>query len=184
MLGEENARRADIACKASLLIALVIAGFNRCVYSQLHSRSFVDLSESTIFFVYRKSWGYLFNSDPDVVALVADILPLVSLFQVGDGLSGCAGGILRARGKQGTGALLNLSAYYVLGIPFGLWLTFSRGWELFGLWVGLTLALAYTSLIGVILCVRTDWQREVRKVQARIEKERSRGEPSSNGVHV
>ena len=107
------------------------------------------------------------------MALVASILPLVALFQVGDGLSGCAAGILRARGKQGTGALLNLSAYYIIGILVGLWLTVSEGWELLGLWVGLTLSLAYTSLIGVWLCVRTDWQREVRKVQARIEKERA-----------
>lgn len=91
---------------------------------------------------------------------------------------------MRARGKQGTGALLNLSAYYVIGIPFGLWLTFSRGWELFGLWVGLTVALAYTSVVGVWLCVRTDWQHEVRKVQARIEKERLRSASWASGAQV
>lgn len=50
-----------------------------------------------------------------VVASVASILPLVALFQVFDGLSAITAGVLRAVGKQFTGALLNLSAYYVVG---------------------------------------------------------------------
>jgi multidrug resistance protein, MATE family len=45
---------------------------------------------------------------PEVAELVAHILPLVALFQVFDGLSGVTNGILRARGKQGLGALLNI----------------------------------------------------------------------------
>ena len=50
-----------------------------------------------------------------MVSLVASILPLVSLFQVFDGLSAITSGIVRAIGKQFTGALLNLSAYYLIG---------------------------------------------------------------------
>ena len=46
--------------------------------------------------------------ETEVVKLVADILPLVALFQIADGLSGVTGGILRARGKQVLGALLNI----------------------------------------------------------------------------
>ena len=42
----------------------------------------------------------MFNNDPQVVALVASILPLVALFQVFDGISAVTGGILRAQGKQ------------------------------------------------------------------------------------
>ena len=55
-----------------------------------------------------------------VVSLVASILPLVALFQVFDGLAGVTGGILRAAGKQFTGAMLNLSAYYVIGASLSL----------------------------------------------------------------
>ena len=40
------------------------------------------------------------------------------------------------------------------------------------LWIGLTFALVYCSVVGIWICVRTDWGREVRKVQARMEKER------------
>jgi len=62
----------------------------------------------------------------------------------------------------------NFSAYYVIGIPFGVWLAFSKGMGLAGLWVGLTISLVYTAAIGVTVCLRTDWEREVKKVEARL----------------
>ena len=37
---------------------------------------------STILLVFRKNWGYLFNSDPEVVQVVAAIMPAIALFQV------------------------------------------------------------------------------------------------------
>jgi len=158
LLGEENGKRAGIAARVSLLMTLGIA-----------------VIFSGMFVIFRERWSYLFNGDPKVASLVASVLPLVALFQVFDGLSGTTGGILRARGRQTTGALLNLSAYYIIGIPLGLFLAFSRGTGLVGLWVGLTSALVYSAIIGVWLCVRTDWDKEVQKVRDRVEKERQLG---------
>ncbi|TFY73399.1 hypothetical protein EWM64_g10613, partial [Hericium alpestre] len=178
LLGEQNAERARIATKMSLLLALVFA-----------------VIFSTIFLVFRKNWGHLFNDDPDVVSLVAEILPLVALFQVVDGLSAVTGGIFRARGKQFTGALLNLSAYYVIGIPFGLWLTFKKDMGLHGLWIGLTVSLVYCAVFASYLCLKTDWEREDQPAAAAYdvssahekEKERSDGgieELSVNGSDI
>ena len=63
---------------------------------------------------------------------------------------------------QSTGAILNLSAYYVLGIPLGLYLTFVREHALGGLWEGLTVALVYVSGVGIWTGVRgVDWEAEV-----------------------
>lgn len=85
-------------------------------------------------------------------------------------MSACIAGVLRARGKQAANALLNLTAYYVIGIPFGLWLTFSRDMGLMGLWLGLTVALVILSIVGLWMCLKTDWEREVEKVRIRMEK--------------
>ena len=54
-----------------------------------------------------------------VVTLVSSIMPLLALFQVFDGMSGVTGGILRARGKQFVGAILNLRLVYFLRIGAG-----------------------------------------------------------------
>ncbi|EIW77128.1 multidrug Oligosaccharidyl-lipid polysaccharide flippase [Coniophora puteana RWD-64-598 SS2] len=157
LLGEQNARRAGVASNVAILLAVVVAAV-----------------WSTLFLVFRTHWGHLFNDDPHVVELVASILPLVALFQVFDGTSGVTAGILRARGKQFTGALLNLSAYYIVGIPFGILLAFSPRFDLklAGLWIGLTVSLVYCSVFSTWLCVRTDWEREVRKVMDRLAAER------------
>lgn len=78
-----------------------------------------------MFLVFKNHWAKLFNDDPgmafsvspdfggaelvpEVIYLVSSILPLVSLFQLMDGLAAVVSGILRAQGRQATGALLNL----------------------------------------------------------------------------
>ncbi|KAL5525226.1 ERC1_3 [Sanghuangporus sanghuang] len=163
LLGERNAHRANIASKAALLVV-----------------SAIEVTNSAILLVFRNKWGYLFNDDSEVVRLVASILPLVALYQIVDGLQVCCAGVLRARGKQATGALLNLSAYYIFGIPIGLWLAFPRNLGLKGLWIGLAVALSYCSVVGLCLCLKTDWGREVRKVEMRMEKERAESERLRN----
>ncbi|KZP13415.1 MATE efflux family protein [Athelia psychrophila] len=153
LLGTSQPRRAGVAANTSILLACVIALFF-----------------SALFMVFRRSWAHLFNDDPAVVSLVASVIPLVALFQIFDGVSAVTNGVLRARGKQFVGALLNLIAYYIIGIPFGVWLAFSAATrlELRGLWIGLTVSLVFTATWGVYLCVTADWEKEVRKVMQRI----------------
>jgi len=110
----------------------------------------------------------MFNSDPEIVALVAAVLPLVALVQVCDDSGAVISGILRARGKQTLGAIINLSAYYCLGFPIGLWLAFKQDLRLFGLWWGLNIAILWQASISSYLCITTDWQKEVDKVIARL----------------
>jgi len=42
-----------------------------------------------------------------------------------DGLSGAMSGVLRGAGKPGLGAYINIAAYYVIGLPVGLFVTFA-----------------------------------------------------------
>ena len=60
----------------------------------------------------------------------------------------------------------------MIGIPFGVWLAFKAGLELAGLWVGLTVSLVYCAVIGVYVCLRTEWAHEVQKVLDRLAKDK------------
>ncbi|TFL01933.1 MATE efflux family protein [Pterulicium gracile] len=155
LLGEGHARRAEVSAMAAVLLSLVVSAIS-----------------SALFMIFKNKWAYIFNSDPEVVSLVSSMMPLLALFQVFDGITAITGGVFRARGKQFTGALLNLSAYYVFGIPLGIWLCFSFNLGLHGLWLGLTFALIYCSIAGLALTWNTDWHHEQRKAAARVEAER------------
>lgn len=37
-----------------------------------------------------------------------------------------------------------------------------------GLWIGLTLSLVYSSIVGLYICLQTDWHKEVHKVESRL----------------
>ncbi|KIK96911.1 hypothetical protein PAXRUDRAFT_768490 [Paxillus rubicundulus Ve08.2h10] len=156
LLGEKNAKRAGVAANASILLSIALALFL-----------------SGILLTFRKTWGYMFNSDPEIVALVAAVLPLVALVQVCDDSGAVISGILRARGKQVcvTGSWTDMtldSAYYCLGFPIGLWLAFEQDLRLYGLWWGLNIAILWQASISSYLCITTDWQKEVDKVIARL----------------
>lgn len=59
----------------------------------------------------------------------------------------------------------------MLGLPLGIYLTFTWHLGIYGLWIGLTLSLIYCSFIGTCVCLRTDWDKEVKKVFQRLKED-------------
>jgi MATE family multidrug resistance protein len=50
--------------------------------SNVQDLKLIESTSSILFLVFRNSWAYLFNSDIRVVKMVAQVLPLVAVFQV------------------------------------------------------------------------------------------------------
>ena len=90
--------------------------------------------------------------------------------QVADGVAATAGALLRSLGLHTTGALINMTSYYVIGLPFGLWLAFNHQIHLGlkGLWIGLSIALGYASSVEFALVWRANWSRAVDRVRERL----------------
>ncbi|KAJ1027032.1 hypothetical protein NDA18_003052 [Ustilago nuda] len=152
LLGANRPAEAKISSRVALILSLAMGGLN-----------------SALFLIFRRQWGWLFSSDIEVIKLVEYILPLLAFFQVADGICGIAGGVLRGTGRQAAGAGINMVSYYVIGIPIGLVLTFTRiNLGLAGLWWGLTIALLFGSAGMIWLISITDWEWEVKKVQLRM----------------
>jgi MATE family multidrug resistance protein len=78
-------------------------------------------------------------------------------------------GVLNAFGKQYIVAALNLTSYYIIGLPFGIWLTFSYGWGLLGVWSGVVMAGMIKVAVELFYLVRyIDWEEECRLAIKRV----------------
>ncbi|KAI8899250.1 mate-domain-containing protein [Globomyces pollinis-pini] len=135
----------------ALLFSLGLAAFN-----------------ASFFMIVREYWGYLFTSDPQVVQLVSDVFPLAALYQLSDNTGAIGGAAMRGCGLQKYGAIINLTGYYIIGLPVGLFLTFYNGMGLFGLWLGLTLGLLFVSTAQVIILFRMDWDYQAEVAAKRV----------------
>lgn len=109
----------------------------------------------------------LFTSDPEVIRVVSEILPLCAAFQLFDALAANCNGILRGLGRQEVGGWVQLFCYYVVAMPISFGTAFGLGWGLWGLWTGVAIALGLVALIEFIYLYRTDWQRSVEEARAR-----------------
>jgi len=97
----------------------------------------------------------LYTRDPEVMALGRRLLGVVAAFEVFDGIQTVSTGALRGLGETRVPMLANLVGYWVLGLPLGLGLCFVLHRGIFGLWIGLTLA-----LIVVATTLLARWRRD------------------------
>ena len=97
----------------------------------------------------------LYTRDPQVMAVGPSLLGLAAAFQIFDGIQTVSTGALRGLGETRVPMLAHLVGYWVLGLPLGLSLCFLLHWGIYGLWIGLLLALF---IIAATLLSR--WQRD------------------------
>ncbi|KAI9179071.1 ethionine resistance protein [Blastocladiella emersonii ATCC 22665] len=154
-LGAGNAKAASHTMATSIVVGLA-----------------ASLVISVLLFSFRYQVPYIFTSDADVIALAASVIPILTLFQFADASVCIIGGAIRGCGKQKVGAMFNLGAYYLLGIPLGLILTFVAKVGLSGMWWGLAAGLTTCFVCEVIYMTRyIDWHAEVDAALARVNAE-------------
>jgi MATE family multidrug resistance protein len=89
----------------------------------------------------------LFTDDPQVIALGASLLRVAAVFQLFDGVQVVMGGALRGAGDVRFPFVINVIAYWGVGVPSALLLGFTFGYGAVGMWVGLTLGLMAAALL-------------------------------------
>jgi MATE family multidrug resistance protein len=103
----------------------------------------------------------LYTRDPQVMAVGPSLLGLAAAFQIFDGIQTVSTGALRGLGETRVPMLANLVGYWLLGLPLGLGLCFLLHWGIYGLWIGLLLALF---VIAATLLAR--WRRDSARLAA------------------
>ncbi|ODQ80216.1 hypothetical protein BABINDRAFT_171217 [Babjeviella inositovora NRRL Y-12698] len=111
----------------------------------------------------------LFSLHDSVIEPAAETIKVLALVQLCDGFNVTFAGVLRGQGRQRIGSVLNLVCYYLIALPSSVYLAFSRGWELDGLWAGYGVGVVVLSVCEGVLIWRSDWAVIVREAQKRIE---------------
>ncbi|EGG22230.1 multi antimicrobial extrusion family protein [Cavenderia fasciculata] len=127
---------------------------------------FMMVVSSTQFFS-RHFIGSIYSSDIEVRQMVAKLLPISALFQIFDGFQTTCQGIIRGVGKNKIGAVINFTAFYLVGLPISSVLTFVVMHKVYGLWIGLSCGLAACAIILGIVVNRIDWNAEMERALAR-----------------
>lgn len=106
--------------------------------------------------------GRLFTDDPVVQAVVLTLLPVAAVFQVADGVQAVSFGVLRGAGDTQVPALVNVVAYWVVGVPVGWWVGTRVVQAPWGVWSGLAVGLSVVSVLMVLRVLAVSRRRVAR----------------------
>ncbi|OBA23078.1 MATE efflux family protein [Metschnikowia bicuspidata var. bicuspidata NRRL YB-4993] len=101
----------------------------------------------------------VFTEDADVLRLGADVLVLVAVNQLADGINVMQAGVLRGQGRQRIGSNVNVVSYYAVALPLAYVLAFRMGHGLMGLWAGLVVGVAALAAAESACVWASNWPR-------------------------
>ncbi|KAL9648650.1 hypothetical protein ABK040_016280 [Willaertia magna] len=141
-------------------------------YSSIAFSSLFMLLCGSFVAILRNYIPKIYTEDQNVIDAAATVFPICFLFQMFDGLQAVSSAILRGVGKQTITAISNLAAYYVFGLPVGALLAFLAGWDLVGIWLGLSVGVIVVGILMFSYIVfRIDWEKESKLANERATEE-------------
>ncbi|KAI3908496.1 hypothetical protein MKX01_009298 [Papaver californicum] len=123
---------------------------------------------SSTLFACRYILGYAYSNAKEVVDYVTEMVPLICLSAIIDGLQGVLSGIARGSGWQRIGAYVNLCSLYIGGIPVSILLGFFLHLRGRGLWIGIMIGMAIQTAILSIITIQTNWKKQAKIARERI----------------
>lgn len=124
---------------------------------------------ATVTILVRNVWGKLYSNDEEVIKYVAKMMPLLALSDFLDGFQCVLSGAARGCGWQNVCAIINLGAYYGVGIPCALLFAFVLQVGGMGLWMGVICALSVQVVALIAINLSTNWNDEAWKAIDRVQ---------------
>ncbi|XP_019176645.1 PREDICTED: protein DETOXIFICATION 29-like isoform X1 [Ipomoea nil] len=118
----------------------------------------------------RKQYPPLFSDSPRVQQLVYQLTPLLACSVAINSLQPTLSGVAIGAGWQAYVAYVNITCYYVIGIPIGLVLGFVFKLSVLGIWYGMMIGTTVQTLVLIWMILRTDWNREASAAGDRIKR--------------
>lgn len=96
----------------------------------------------------------IFTNDPVLVKICVPALLLAGIFQIFDGLQISLGGVFKGLKQTNIVMLGDFAAYWLIGLPLGFIFAFNYHMNLFGFWIGLTIAIFSLSVILLLVLIK------------------------------
>ncbi|KAJ1264600.1 hypothetical protein BS78_08G011600 [Paspalum vaginatum] len=152
-LGAGSARRAKFAIK-NVVVTSFLIGFVLFV----------------LFLFFRGSLAYIFTNDDAVAFAVGDLSPLLAFSILLNSVQPVLSGVAVGAGWQSVVAYVNITSYYLIGIPLGAVLGYVLGFHVKGIWIGMLLGTLVQSIVLVFITLKTDWDKQVATAQERLKR--------------
>lgn len=131
--GANDIYRAVESAKAGVVVSLAFA-----------------CASAALFYFFPRAIMDMASADGEVVSLGVRLLFIVALFQIADALQVVLAGVLRGVELANQTTVMVFIGHWMLGVPLGSYLAFSKGWGVSGLWTGLACAL---TVLACALCL-------------------------------
>ncbi|XP_031489757.1 protein DETOXIFICATION 41-like [Nymphaea colorata] len=130
----------------------------------------VSVTLAALVLILKKQLSLAFTTTEEVIAAVSSLTPLLSLSVLLNGVQPILSGVAIGCGWQALVAYVNLTTYYIIGLPIGLVLGFKEGLGVTGIWWGMIMGVGLQTLTLIILTLRTNWEKEVEKAVERVKR--------------
>lgn len=119
----------------------------------------------TFFILFRHQLPLLFNNEAPVIAYATQLLFLAAVFQISDSVQAVGVGLLRGLQDVKIPTYFVAIAYWVIGIPMGVFLAFKLNWEVSGIWIGLVCGLSVSAVLLTLrfLNITNQWNKKSPK---------------------
>ena len=110
---------------------------------------------ATVFVVFREPMASLFTDNSEVIALTAELMLLIAIYQFSDAVQGLS--ISMLRGLQDVKIIMPivLCSYLLLNIPIGCWLAYGLDMGCHGLVIGLIVGLTSAAILTATRLYKT-----------------------------
>jgi MATE family multidrug resistance protein len=102
---------------------------------------------ATNLFLFPQGITSIYTSDPYVTAIAVQLLYMAAIFQISDGLQVSGYGALRGLKDTKVPMVVNLIAYWMIGIPTAYLLGFTYNFGAPGFWIGLIVGLTAAGIL-------------------------------------
>jgi len=128
-----------------------------------------------VLFVCAEPLSHVYTEVASIRPIVADALPYTAIYFVFYAYQRASAGGVRGMGRQNIGAIIYIIAYYLIGMPLGIWFGFDgllgngEPMHIKGLWVGAAISAIIGSFFFLFFRFWVNWDRECERALKRIE---------------